>query len=267
MVVYRCTAALESIFTAVYQAYEEKRNPKETRLMLSDEPLLFAEDIYVTPQPEKAEKVIRTLIRRFGEQDYKMLCFALSSEDEERAQAVYGTIADGLDRGGKGRAADGQGAAGGCCGCGSLFQNLADRWVQKCYFLARGASREFQHMQGFTRFEELENGVLFSRIGPKNDLLPFLMVHFADRFPQENFAVYDEPRNLFGLHPAGRKWYMLRGDQTQQPLPQTLSAEERQYRELFRTFCRTIAIKERENPKLQQNMLPLRFQEYMVEFR
>ena len=58
---------------------------------------------------------------------------------------------------------------------------------------------------------ELENGMLFSRIGPKNDVVAFLMPHFADRLPIENFVIYDEKRNLFGIHPAGKPWYLLRG--------------------------------------------------------
>ncbi|MCR5753968.1 MAG: DUF4130 domain-containing protein, partial [Acetatifactor sp.] len=31
-------------------------------------------------------------------------------------------------------------------------------------------------------------------------------------------------------------------------------------------FCKKITIKGRENPKLQQNLLPRRFQDFMVEF-
>lgn len=47
----------------------------------------------------------------------------------------------------------------------------------------------------------------------------------------------------------------------------TVSDKEKQYSELFAAFFHTIAIKERENPTLQLNMLPLRYREYMTEFR
>ena len=45
------------------------------------------------------------------------------------------------------------------------------------------------------------------------------------------------------------------------------SAEKiHEIQELFRFFCRKIMIKERENRELQRQLLPYRFQEYMVEF-
>lgn len=252
MVVYRCEDSLESIFTAIYQAYEEKRNHAETLLSLNDDPILFAENVQVVVCVEKVLKVMNTLKRRFGEKDYLDICMALATEDGQKAQAVYQTVVDGLTR---------------KCGQGQLFDNLANDFVHRAFSLARGAGREYAHLRGFVRFEELENGVLYSEIGPKNNVVTFLMPHFADRLSIENFVIYDERRNFFGIHPAGRQWYLLRGEEAERPPKLLLSEEERTYQELFRRFCRTIAIKERKNLNLQRNMLPLRFQEYMVEFQ
>lgn len=251
MVVYRCEDSLESIFTAIYQAYEEKRRPEETVLSLSEEPMLFAVDRRVVPCGEKVLKVMRTLKRRFGEENYMSLCMALASESGDKAQAVYRTVADGLKQN---------------CRPGRLFDNQADDWVHKAFSLARGAEREIQHLKGFVRFAELDNGVLCSVIGPKSNAVTFLMPHFADRLPIENFMIYDAGRNFFGIHPAGRQWYLLRGEEAGAPDRFRISEEESVYRELFRRFCRTITIKERGNVKLQRSMLPLRFQEYMIEF-
>ena len=124
------------------------------------------------------------------------------------------------------------------------------------------------HLLGFVRFEELENGILFTRIAPKNNVVIFLMPHFADRFPAENFMIYDEKRELYGIHPSGKHWYLAQGKEFASKRTEwQLSDREQQYQELFRYFCHKIAIKERENKELQRNMLPLRFQEYMVEFK
>ncbi len=251
MIVYRCEDSIESIFTAVYQTYEEKRDHEDTLLTLSDAPLLFAEDISVQPDLGKVRKVMNTLRQRFGESDYFSLCLALSSYDAEKVQAIYRTIVSGLRM---------------KCRQGHLFDNLSDEYVNKAFFLARNAEREYQHMRGFLRFEELENRVLYSKIGPKNNIVTFLMPHFADRFPMENFMIYDDVRNFFAIHPAGRPWYLLSGEEVNGPLVLKLSDAEMEYRELFRHFCQTITIKDRKSSDLQRNMLPLRFREYMVEF-
>ena len=60
MIVYRCEDTLESIFTAVYLAYEEKRDLQDTYLNLTGDPMLFAPDVPVVTDREKAGKVART---------------------------------------------------------------------------------------------------------------------------------------------------------------------------------------------------------------
>lgn len=252
MTVYQCEDSLEGIFTAIYNAYEEKRDHGDTRISLNDELLLFAEYVPVVSDDKKALKVMNTLRKRFGEEDYMKICFALSSCDTQKAHAVYQTVVQGL-------------AGGYARGC--LFDNLTNDWVHRVFSLARGVGNEKHHLVEFVRFQELENGVLFSRVGPRNNVVMFLMPHFSDRFPMENFMIYDENRGLFGVHPAGKQWYMVQGKAFEQGAASwKLSDRELEYQELFRYFCHKIAIKERENKELQRNMLPLRFQEYMVEF-
>lgn len=252
MIVYQCEDSLESIFTAIYNAYEEKRDHKDTRIMLTDELLLFAEYVKVNADTQKALKVIRTLKRKFGEENYRWICYALAAPSADKGQAVYGTIVQGL---------------GGNFLPGHLFDSMADDHVNRAFCLARGAANELQHLLGFLRFQELENGILFARIGPKYNLLTFLAEHFSDRLPMENFIIYDDHRELSALHPAGKGWYLLQGGQPDAGEDfWRMSEKELEYQELFRYFFHKIAIKERRNLKLQQGMLPLRFQEYMMEF-
>lgn len=251
MYIYRCEDTLEGIFTAIYRVYEERRSREEVRLALEDEAWLFSTVVEVDADPEKAQKVIRTLKRRFGEKDYEYLCLALAAQDPEKAQAVYGTVAAGLDGG---------------CGFGHLFDNLTNAYVHKAFRLALHVNRESGHLQQFLRFAELENGLLYGKIAPKSNVLSFLMPHFADRFPEENFVLHDVGRGWFGVHPASEQWYLLRGAELLSEDP-VLSADENRYRMLFRHFCKSITIEERHNGKLQMGMLPLYFREYMPEFQ
>lgn len=249
MTVYRCENSLESIFTAVYMAYERK-NTEDALLVLHQDPMLFAENVRVKEDLEKVYKVMNTLKRTFGEEDYQMLCLALASEDEAKAQAVFGTIRHGLQVKSKPN---------------HLFDHLAQGEVLKAFKLGQNASREVDHLLGFLRFQELENKILYAEVGPKNNVVTFLAPHFADRLPQENFVIYDDHRGIFIVHPAGGQWYIRTVEDSWKPQIK-LSEEEFMYQALFRRFCNAIAIKARENKALQQNMLPLRFQKYMIEF-
>jgi probable DNA metabolism protein len=266
MYIYQCEDSLESIFTAIYNVYEDKRNVEETKLSLSDELMLFASYVTVKVDINKVSKVIRSLNRYFGEEDYLHLCYALASPSPNKAQAVYGTIAAGLDH------------LGVSTMKGHLFDNLANDAIHLAFTLGKTAANEHHHLLGFLRFQELENQILFAKIGPKNNILTFLMPHFADRLPKENFVIYDDQRDFFGVHPAGGTWYLMEGREDNRMgdgighgridrLESRWSESEREYQELFRSFCHRIAIKERKNLKCQRNMLPLRFQEYMIEFQ
>ena len=76
MVVYQCEDSLEGIFTAIYNAYEDKNKPEDTRVSLTDDLLLFAKYVPVTVDKTKALKVMNTIKRRFGEDDYWRICLA-----------------------------------------------------------------------------------------------------------------------------------------------------------------------------------------------
>ncbi len=260
--VYQCEDSIEGIFTAIYKIYEDKNSREDCRISLDDELFLFAEYIPVVADEERTRKVIRTLLRKFGEEDYLTICYALSSQDTDKADAVYHAVAHGLAH---------------ATPPGRLFDQLSDVHIHKVFSLARGARNECCHLRGFIRFQETEKGFLFSRIGPKHNLLTFLMPHFADRFPMEQFVIYDELRGIFAVHPGRNSdvsaqdyqpensWYLIYDRGLELKLPE-LSGKEIKYQALFKHFCNEIAIESRRNPKLQLNMLPLRFREYMVEF-
>ncbi|MCL2718690.1 MAG: TIGR03915 family putative DNA repair protein [Lachnospiraceae bacterium] len=250
-----CEDSLEGIFTGIYEAYVTKRPHDEVHIQVGEEEnlRLFAEYRNITPDPAKAVKVARTIGQKFGGEAYMSICRALAAEDNSKGEAIYKMIAGGLSMKNP----------------NDIMGNLADPYVLKVFELDRFSGRETHLLTGFIRFQELENGILYSRIGPKNNVLTFLMPHFADRFPMENFVIHDEKRGLYGLHPQKKKWYVVTEAEGFEfnPADHTYSEDEAIYSELFTMFFHTIAIEDRKNPKLHRNILPLRYREYMVEFK
>lgn len=252
MYIYRCEDSLEGIFSAIYRIYADHRAREEVMIRCDEEVFLFATDVTVETNTQEAVKVMRTLQREFGELDYASLCLALTSPEADKAQVVFETIRYGL----KNKPAKGY-----------LFSHLADDSILRAMKLSQNAWRERAHLYGFTRFEELENGILFAIVEPKNNVLTGLMEHFADRLPMENFAIFDKGRSVLGIHPAGQPWFVASGSELVEAFRDVSeSTQEKLYADLFCHFCKTIAIKERKNITLQRNMLPLRFREFMTEF-
>lgn len=117
---------------------------------------------------------------------------------------------------------------------------------------------------GFVRFEERNNGILVARINPLANVVPLIADHFQDRLHNENWIILDTVRNISAIHSKGQN-YVLSKEITENMLLEmsTLSDKEQEYQKLWKQFFHTIAIKERENTKLQQNMMPLRYRKYM----
>lgn len=253
MVVVICKNTIESIYSGIYQAYEMKCDPADTRLALEEEyePELFDECIEASTDPEKAAKVKRTLHREFGRENMRYLSYALVAGAADRADAVYHTIVVGLKRRLGYR----------------VLENLADPYVMRVLELKRAVENEFLHLRGFLRFRELESGILYARMRPHHYVLELLMNHFEDRLPGENFIIYDLERRVAGVHQKDMDIYYVNHIDDQGKGNTTVySDEELLYSEWFRGFCKSIAIKERKNTDLQRQMLPLRFRSDMTEF-
>lgn len=254
-----CEDSLEGIFTGIYDAYALREGHEHVHIQVGEEEnlRLFARYLYIPPDPVKTDKVAGTLRTRLGEHVYHSLCRAAASCHSDKGEAVYRTVVDALTAGSGGR----------------VMENLKNPYVARCFELARFTANEAHYEIEFLRFQELadtkneKGGVLFSRIGPKNNVMPFIMPHFADRLPIENFMVYDENRNLFGVHPAGEEWYLVTAGEAFVMQEPVWSEKEEGYQQLFRAFHQTIGIKSRENKKLQRQMCAYRYQDYMVEFQ
>ena len=147
------------------------------------------------------------------------------------------------------------------------LQHLTAPHMQILCYIEMHVDNEICHFVQFLRFEELENGALFARINPKNAILPYMADHFADRFYEERWVIADTVHRTVLIHDRGEAViYAAMEEVNPDELQLAYSEEEETMRKLWKVFVDKIAIKERINPNLQRQMLPLRFRKYMKEF-
>lgn len=277
-VVFVCENSIEGILSGVYDAWVEALSSglghAHCKLAVADHRTLkdaasgspggglpdddssyFNLELFCTyrdtpADEEKAEKVIRTLRKRLGEEVCSCLCYAMASREPDKAEAVYKTIVAGLSMREGFRVLD----------------KVTDPYVARCFELKRTVGSEIHRELEFLRFKELENGVLLAKIHPKNDVLMYLGPHFSDRMPLENFLIYDMNRAKALFHEKNKDWYMMEALNLDDEMAERISTEEEYYQDLFRLFTRTIAIESRENRALQRQFLPLYFRDVMPEF-
>lgn len=122
--------------------------------------------------------------------------------------------------------------------------------------------RERHKYLGFVRFQKIEDGTYYAQISPKNNILPLLAGHFVKRFKDEKFIIHDIKRNLALIYDLVEV-KILQVDSFLNPI---LHEEEEKFKDLWKRFFDSISIKERLNKKLQQQHVPLRYREFLVEF-
>jgi probable DNA metabolism protein len=120
--------------------------------------------------------------------------------------------------------------------------------------------KEADHFKGFVRFTEI-NGVLTSTIQPKNYVLPIIAPHFANRFPEEDFVIFDKAHGVAALSERGRYKFAY-ADSIEFDTP---SEQELNFQSMWKMFYDTIAIPERFNPRCRMSMMPKRYWTYMSE--
>ncbi len=252
--IYLCDNSIDGIFTAIYQAWAsryghtnikiEEKNEGSSYLEME----LFAQYIPVATEPSLAEKVAKSIKEKISGEAFEMVCRVALSDFEGRADLIYRFLILGF-------------AAG-----KSITEHISNVVVNRMFRINRTVNNEVHHLLGFIRFSEQSNGLLISVIHPRNNVLTMVTPHFADRLPNEKFMIYDESRKLATFHIPGNSWVLAQVPELEQKTLEEIPAYEDEYRALWKIFFEHIAIKERINPKLQRNNLPLRFRDDMTEF-
>ena len=143
-----------------------------------------------------------------------------------------------------------------------LLRSLTDETYLPLLRAVRHLEHEAELLRGFVRFSDL-SGVLGGEIEPKNRVLPLLRSHFCSRYQNERLFLYDRTHREALFYADGRS-EILPLEHFQMAGPDETEAR---YRTLWKRFYDTIAIRERENPRLRMTHMPKRYWNTMTEFQ
>lgn len=250
MTVYVCEDNFEGILSGVYDARMGGKHYLDVRLETAGQGTnreLFCEYVPVPSDDRKAKRVAGAVTSRISRAAGEAIYKAAHSWENDKADCIFRFLLQGLERG------------------AGVIHMLQLPEVYRIFQICRNLDHELHLQQEFLRFSQMEEGILVSRIGPKNDVLVFTAPYFADRLPSENWIIYDENRKKAAMHPAGRPWFLMELDsEWKEKLHQAVKEEE--YRVLWKALRRSITIKERWNPECQRNHMPLRYRVHMPEY-
>lgn len=249
--VYICNDTVTGICSALFDAWKEERcGEAGIQLKGRIQQELFCEYKVVIETEQKSRSLQRMIKRNLGYNAYWDVCYAILSDDPQKGEAVFRMMQEArrLDDSTK------------------IMDHLGNADVAKVFELSRRVSNEAHVYKEFIRFRELEGGVLFSEISPKSQVLTCIADHFADRFPLENWMIYDKSHEAFLIHREKERWRLVWGSELNTEAASGVSEGEKKYECLWKGFFESVPIRERENPKLQQTHLPKRYRREMTEF-
>ena len=248
--ILQCEDSVEGILTAIYDAFVEKNKMSEFQngdIVIAigeySEGYLFARKIEVAMDLDKAQKTLQSIQRKISYFAYKRVLSALCHFDADRGNAVLGFLIKGFPMGAR------------------VLEALADSYVMRVLELARKVDNEAHLFNGFVRFHDIGK-FLYSEIDPKCHVLPQILEHFEERYPNENYVIYDTKRCIALVHPAFCQSFFVYGDEWNI----NLAEHKDHFEELWKAYFTHMEIKERHNPKCQQNLLPKWYRKNMIEF-
>lgn len=238
---YYYDGSFDGLLTVIYIAYKDRKNNELRIIVKTGQLLLGLDDINVITNFSKARRVEKAICDKLSQNFLNNIQTCFLSCDKNKDIVIVHTVYKALKQ-------------------GKEILNSLDEHAFYVNKLVKQVLNERHRYLGVLRFKEVKDRTMFSTIEPKNNVLPILLSHFINRMKKEKFAIYDKKRKIIAYYDTKKvEIFFVKS------LEIEWSDEEIEYSELWKTFHKSISIKERENKKLQQSNLPKYYWKHLIE--
>ena len=216
-------------------------------------PLFYDEAIHIATDEEKAGRVWRGLQKKISKHALFCLTCCWLSELPKVDEMLFRYIRKAINS------------------PHSIETNFADPDVLELAKIYKRVDGERVHLMQFVRFQKAADGTFFAAVEPQFNALPLAVDHFKDRFADQRWLIYDVKRqygyyyNLTEMEEVTfedpRQAHLVTG-----MLNETLmDNDEKLFQKLWKTYFKSICIKERWNPRKHRQDMPVRYWKYLTE--
>lgn len=254
MILFIYDKTLDGLLTALFDAYNRKTFP-DVLLSKGDTLPLFYDDIFtVITDEEKAGRVWRGLQKKISASALSAITWCWLSELSEVGMLLFRYIRKAIDS------------------PVSIETNFGDPDVLALSKIWKRVDWERLRMLQFVRFQKAVDGTFFAAFEPQHNALPLTVGHFKDRFADQRWLIYDMKRRYgfyYDLHTVeevtfdddGQAAHLITG-----MLDESLmDKDEKLFQQLWKTYFKSITIKERLNPRKHKQDMPVRYWKYITE--
>ncbi|WP_010233612.1 TIGR03915 family putative DNA repair protein [Clostridium arbusti] len=241
-IIYKYDGSFDGLMCCVFESYYKREIPMDIiSPMVLQTTLLPSRE--VTTDLQKSGRVLHSIPKKIGEPALNFVQYAFLTCMPQKELYILLFLRRGYHYGPR------------------VMTMLADNVVNMLFKAVKHLTNESHLTKGFLRFS-IFNNALISQIEPKNYILPLIMHHFCQRYPEEHFLIHDKTHGMALVYEP-YKSAIISIEDLQMPEP---DEKEQYFRKLWKLFYNTIEIKERRNLKCRMSHMPKRYWKYMTEF-
>lgn len=253
MTIFTYDKTFDGLLTVVFDAYFRKTFPDALLHEGEPLPLFYDQVVEVVTDEEKSGRVWAGLQKKISKSALSMLTTCWLSELPEVDGLLFRYIRKAIDA------------------PSSIELNFGDPDVLELSKIWKRVNWEKLRIIQFTRFQKASDGTFFAPFEPVHNALPLTIPHFKDRFADQKWLIYDLKRQ-YGYYydlqtvtevtfDTGEESHLITGR-----LDESLMAEdEKMLQQMWKAYFKSIAIKERLNPRLHRQHIPIRYWKYLTE--
>lgn len=242
MSLYIYDDSFEGLLTAVFNIFYNHDNEATVISQKHYTGCYLFEQITVKTDPQKSDRVWNGVRQKLSVDVLQDIYYIFLSELPEAGGLVLGYLREGFKIGPRIR--------------GCLHMDA----VKNALRVRDRVAYEAHRFKGFVRFRVIKDELYIADISPDYNILPLISPHFSKRYPGLCWIIRDLKHGIASVCQNAR-WYITA--LTEEGLRELEVSDA--FEELWRGYFKTIAIKERINPRLQKQYMPRRYWRYLIE--
>lgn len=252
MLVFVFDGTFEGLLTAVFDAYSRKSFPEALVREGAVLPMFCDGCHEVVTDAEKSDRVWRGLGRKLSAAALSAVATSFLCELPDYDIILFRYICRAVNS------------------PVSIETDFSDSDVVEVTRMVRRVRYEAMRVKQFLRFQKAADGTYFALMEPLYNVLSMAVGHFVDRFSTMTFVIYDKRRSCGYYYDGHEVRYVTMPDTlphiaTGRLDESMMDADEKLFQDMWRTYFKAIAIKERINPRKQRQDMPVRFWKYLTE--
>lgn len=253
MIAFCYDKTFDGLLSCIFFSFEVKEMPDILLENNEVKPLFLDKSYHIITETEKSKRVWKGLEKKISKSAYEMLLIVWLSELPNVDLLIFRYIYNAFKSE------------------KSIELNFGDADVLRCAEIFKKVNQSCHKVIQFVRFQKTADGVFFAPITPDYNVISLVASHFKERYADQQWIIYDTKRK-FGLY------YDLKNlteiTFLEEPVHKSgklkeeqMDAEEKYYQKMWKEYFKTMAIKERINPKLQKQHMPVRYWKFLTEMQ